>query len=39
MVLKLFGHTDFKMFKQKILTKDLIAKMYFFGLQTDFKGV
>ena len=28
MVLKLFGHTDFKMFKQKIETKRLFAKTF-----------
>ena len=31
MVLKVFGHTDFKMLKQKILAKHLFSKMYFYG--------
>ena len=33
MVYELFGHTDLKMLKQKIQTKHLYAKMYFFGLK------
>ena len=31
MVLKVFGHTDFKMLKQKILAKRLFSKIYFYG--------
>ena len=33
MVYELFGHTDLKILKQKIQTKHLYAKMYFFGLK------
>ena len=31
MVLEVFGHTDFKMLKQKILAEHLFSKMYFYG--------
>ena len=40
--MQLFEHIDFKMLKQKIQTKHLLVKMYFFDLKTlkiGFKGM